>query len=146
MPELNFYIEEVTFDFHKNLEFQRVILKILANESCILGDLNYIFTSDDNILKINKQFLQHDYFTDVITFDYCEGSKINGDIFISIDTVLTNSQYFKTSFFNELSRIIIHGLLHLIGYNDKSTDEKTIMTQKEDFYLQYIDFEGVAYP
>ena len=90
-----------------------------------IGEIAYIFCDDAKILEVNKTYLQHDYFTDIITFDYCEGAVLNGDIFISLDTVRTNAQEFGVTFENELHRILIHGILHLCGQEDK--------TQKHDW-------------
>ena len=88
------------------------------------------------MLEINKQYLKHDYYTDVITFDYSENDKISGDIFISIDRVVDNSKKYSEKKNTEIRRVIIHGILHLIGYNDKLDDEKKIMTEKENYYLK----------
>lgn len=100
-----------------------------------VGDVAYIFCSDEKILEINKQYLNHDYYTDIITFDYSEGSLISGDIFISIDTVKTNSEEFKVSFEAELKRILIHGILHLCGQDDKTPELRFEMTEKENLAL-----------
>ena len=81
------------------------------------------------------KYLQHDYFTDIITFDYCEGNVLNGDLFISIDSVKENSEFYKTGFQDELNRVIVHGILHLIGYDDHSEEEIKVMRSKEDYYL-----------
>ena len=100
------------------------------------GEIAYIFCSDERILEINKQYLNHDYFTDIITFDYCEGTIISGDIFISVDTVLSNSNEYGVSFETELLRIIIHGILHLCGQDDKTPETRAEMTEKEDLALK----------
>ena len=84
-----------------------------------LGEIAYIFCSDEKILEVNRQYLQHDYYTDIITFDYCEGDRLSGDLFISLDTIHTNAEQFGTSYEDELHRVIIHGILHLCGINDK---------------------------
>lgn len=110
----------------------------IQEENRIAGDISIIYCSDNQLLSINKQYLNHDYFTDIITFNYNEGNIISGDIFISIDRVEENAQKFKVELFRELYRIIIHGVLHLIGYNDKSAEEKQAMTQKEDYYLNLL--------
>jgi rRNA maturation RNase YbeY len=88
---------------------------------------------------VNKKYLQHDYFTDIITFDYVEDDRINGDIFISIDRVKENAKQFSKTFENELNRILIHGILHLLGYKDKDKREKEVMTEKEDFHLSLLE-------
>lgn len=97
-----------------------------------IGDIAYVFCSDAKILEVNNQYLQHDYYTDIITFDYTEGDAISGDIFISLDTVRSNSAQFDTGYEEELLRIIIHGILHLCGVNDKSPEERKQMTACED--------------
>ena len=100
-----------------------------------MDDINYIFCSDDYLLARNIKYLKHDSLTDIITFNYCEGNKINCDIMISIDRVKENSSIFDTTFTEELYRVLIHGILHLIGYDDKTEKEKNLMRKKEDFYL-----------
>ena len=97
-----------------------------------VGNLNYIFCNDDRILEVNKEFLGHDYYTDIITFDYSEPGKVSGDMFISIETVETNSFKFHTSYDKELMRVIIHGVLHLCGINDKGPGERAIMEAAEE--------------
>lgn len=97
-----------------------------------VGDLSYIFCNDERILEVNKEFLGHDYYTDIITFDYSEPSKISGDMFISLDTVLSNSFKFHTSYDKELMRVIIHGVLHLCGINDKGPGERAVMEAAEE--------------
>ena len=97
-----------------------------------VGNLNYIFCNDDRILEVNKEFLRHDYFTDIITFDYSEPRVVSGDMFISLETVETNSFKFHTSYDKELLRVIIHGVLHLCGINDKGPGERAIMEAAEE--------------
>lgn len=97
-----------------------------------VGNLNYIFCNDDRILEVNKEFLGHDYYTDIITFDYSEPGVVSGDMYISLDTVLTNSDKFHTSYDKELLRVIIHGVLHLCGINDKGRGERAIMEAAEN--------------
>ncbi len=97
-----------------------------------IGDIAYIFCNDDKILEVNKQFLNHDYYTDIITFDYSEGKTISGDLFISLDTVKSNSEKFCTDYKTELYRVIVHGILHLCGINDKGPGEREIMEAAED--------------
>lgn len=98
----------------------------------IVGEIAYIFCSDPYILEVNKQYLQHDYFTDIITFDYSEGNKISGDLFISLDTVKSNSEQFGTDYYEELERVIIHGILHLCGFKDKEPAEEARMREEEN--------------
>ena len=97
------------------------------------GDISYIFCSDEKILEVNRQYLQHDYYTDIITFDYCEGNRLSGDLFISLDTVRTNAEQFAgNDYERELYRVIIHGILHLCGINDKGPGEREIMEAAEN--------------
>ena len=100
-----------------------------------IGEIAYIFCSDKKILEVNNQYLHHDYYTDIITFDYCVGNVISGDLFISVDSVRENSMYFKTKFEDELDRVIVHGLLHLIGYDDHTDEQQELMRRKENYYL-----------
>jgi rRNA maturation RNase YbeY len=97
-----------------------------------IGEIAYIFCSDEKILEINQQYLQHDYYTDIITFDYTEGDKISGDIFISPNTVKINAESYRTEYEEELQRVIIHGILHLCGINDKEPGEREIMEKSEN--------------
>ena len=96
------------------------------------GDIAYIFCNDEKILEVNKEYLQHDYYTDIITFDYCEEETINGDLFISLDTVRTNAEMLGVEYVQELHRVIIHGILHLCGIDDKGEGEREIMEAAED--------------
>lgn len=113
------------------------------SDTCIaegktLEEVNFIFCSDEYLLKMNIEYLQHDYYTDIISFDYCEDDLIFGDLFISKERVLENSRFNNVSFENELSRVMVHGVLHLCGYKDKTEDESFLMRAKEDFYLSKI--------
>lgn len=114
------------------------IKDVAASYQKKIGEIAYIFCSDEKILEVNQQYLEHDYYTDIITFDYTEKNKIAGDIFISLDTVRTNSQKFKTLYNEELHRTIIHGILHLCGINDKGPGEREIMEQAENKALRLI--------
>lgn len=102
------------------------------------GEIAYIFCDDDKILEINRHYLKHDFYTDIITFDYSEGDVISGDIFISLDTVMTNSQKYNTDFPEELYRVIIHGILHLCGVDDNSEADKQYMRKEEDRALKLL--------
>ena len=98
-----------------------------------VGDVAYVFCNDEKILEVNRQYLQHDYYTDIITFDYCEGNRLSGDLFISLDTVRTNAEQFAgNDYERELYRVIIHGILHLCGINDKGPGEREIMEAAEN--------------
>ncbi len=114
------------------------IRAVAAKYSKKVGEVAYIFCDDAKILEVNRQYLQHDYYTDIITFDYCEGNTLHGDIFISLDTVRSNAQEFGVSFNNELHRILIHGILHLCGQNDKAPADHKEMTRKENEALALI--------
>ena len=104
-----------------------------------LGDIAYIFCDDEKILEVNREFLKHDYYTDIITFDYSTRSRISGDMFISLDTVRTNAEQFDTTYDRELRRVIIHGVLHLCGINDKGPGEREIMERHENEALAMLD-------
>lgn len=116
---------------------------LINNEIKQLGDLSIILCSDNYLLKINKQYLKHDYYTDIITFDYVEDNRISGDLFISIERIKENSVEYNTTLIKELYRVMFHGVLHLIGYNDKNAEEKKVMREKEDFYLSEVDFSEI---
>lgn len=132
---VRYFFEDVKFDY-KDRRFNNHWLKLVAeSEICRLGDINIIFCSDPYILNINIQYLGHDYFTDIITFDYREGNVISGDLFISVDSVKENAVYYGAEFQEELHRVIVHGLLHLLGYDDHTDEEKKVMRAKEDYYL-----------
>ena len=110
----------------------RWIRSVAADYGFAVGNINYIFCSDERELEVNREFLNHDYYTDVITFDYSTASTLNGDIFISLDTVRSNAQMVGVRFEDELLRIIIHGVLHLTGQGDKTPETKAQMTEKEE--------------
>ena len=132
---MEFLCEDIEFNLTDSVKIENWINECIELEGKEAGEITYIFCSDPYILEINKEHLQHDYFTDIITFDYCFDDIINGDMFISIDTVRDNAVRFNQSFEQELYRVVIHGILHLIGYNDSNDEEQRIMSLKEDFYL-----------
>lgn len=136
MSKINFFTEETNYNLKGKTAIRKWITETITNEGYALNELNFIFCSDEYLLRVNQDFLQHDYYTDVITFDNSEELKmILGDIFISIDRVKDNAKQNKVSTHDELCRIIIHGTLHLLGYRDKTKKAKVEMTAKEDFYL-----------
>ena len=115
--------------------YSKWVKKIIHTEKKIVGDIVFVFCNDKYMLEKNINFLNHDTLTDVITFDYCKGEIISGDIIISIDRVKENATIFNVSFFNELERVMAHGLLHLLGYKDKNKKDALIMREKENFYI-----------
>lgn len=125
-------MEGVKIPSIKKRETSNWIKNVAAAYGKRIGEIAYIFCSDEKILEVNNQYLQHDYYTDIITFDYTEDNVISGDIFISTDTVKSNSEQFNTDYQNELHRIIIHGILHLCGINDKGPGEREHMTECEN--------------
>ena len=120
----------------KNRGVSAWIKKVAELHGKKVGDLSYLFCSDDHILEVNREYLQHDYYTDIITFDYTEGDVISGDMVISVDTIATNAEKFNTSFESEFFRVVIHGVLHLCGINDKGPGEREIMEKHEDEALE----------
>ena len=117
---------------------QRWLRAVAASYGFDTGDLTYIFCDDEEILRVNRQFLGHDYYTDVITFDYSSATRVSGDIYISLDTVRSNAEQLGISFENELLRILVHGLLHLTGQGDKTPETKAEMTAKENQALSLL--------
>lgn len=113
--------------------------KVATAHGCILGPLSYLFCDDEKILEVNRQFLDHDYYTDIITFDYTRGRRVSGDMVISLDTVATNADGVGESYGRELHRVIVHGLLHLCGINDKGPGEREIMERHENEALSLLD-------
>ena len=113
-------------------QVERWIRAVAAQYNFSVGELNYIFCDDEKILEVNREYLQHDYYTDIITFDYCEDDVISGDLFISLDTVRSNSELVGATYKQELHRVIIHGILHLCGINDKGEGEREIMEACEN--------------
>jgi probable rRNA maturation factor len=142
-------VSSIEFCFEKIKKFSlstdhitKYINKLIINELKEPGDIAVIFCSDEYLLDINKKFLNHDYYTDIITFDYVFEDIISGDLFISIDRIKENSQQYGNELVIEVYRVIFHGILHLIGYKDKSEKEKYLMKKKEDYYLSEVDFSG----
>jgi len=118
-----------------NLFLVKTIPSLLAEENKEEGEISLVFCTDEELLQVNKDHLNHDFYTDIITFDYCEGNTISGDLFISTERVAANATEFGVEFEEELARVVFHGLLHLSGYNDKSEEDKVIMRSKENHYL-----------
>jgi probable rRNA maturation factor len=135
LPKVYFFFEERNFTLTKRGELKAFIESLFRKEKKKLETINYIFVSDKKLLEINRQFLNHDYFTDIITFDLSEGLAIQAEIYISIDRVRDNARQLGFSFKSELHRVIFHGALHLCGCGDKTKREKEKMREKEDTYL-----------
>lgn len=129
---VSFFTEGIDMPDINKTDIRNWVKNVAELHSKRLGPVSYIFCDDNKILEVNKQFLQHDYYTDIITFDYTEGDKISGDLFISLDTVRTNAEQFGQDYNTELHRVIIHGILHLCGINDKGPGEREIMEAEEN--------------
>jgi len=141
MSEISFFSEEITFQLDHSDTIQKWVQHTVKQENQTIESINYIFCTDEYLHKINVEYLSHDYYTDIITFDNSEETGvIEGDIFISIERVEENAKTNFVSFQEELKRVIIHGVLHLIGYNDKTDSEQDIMTKKENAYLSLPQF------
>lgn len=124
--------ENISFPKIKRRETTAWIKRVAAAHGKRVGEIGYLFCDDEKILEVNREFLQHDYYTDIITFDYCEDNLLNGDLVISLDTVRTNAEQQGTEYSEELHRVIIHGILHLCGINDKGPGEREIMETEEN--------------
>lgn len=133
---IRIFYDDVDFRLKGWRKIQKLIERVISDEKKISGDLIFIFTNDTNLKKLNEKFLKHSYYTDVISFDYGNGDRINGEIYISIDTVKINSINYKVSYTSELIRVIIHGVLHLCGYDDKGNKKKSKMRRMESFWLK----------
>ncbi len=135
---IDFIFEQIdVFELNNNLIINW-LSDVCVSENKVCGPISIIFCSDDYLLEVNKEYLDHDYYTDIITFDYTINNEVSGDLFISIDRVKENSTTFDVTFQKELYRVLVHGVLHLCGYGDKSVSEEKIMRSKEDFYLSLI--------
>lgn len=132
---VHYFTEDCSFSFKEKRLTSRWLKLVAGSEVRKLGDISIIFCSDPYILDVNLRYLQHDYYTDIITFDYCEDDTLSGDLFISIDSVRENAVLYGTEFADELNRVIVHGVLHLIGYDDHTEEEIAEMRAKENYYL-----------
>ena len=132
---ITYNVEGVKMPKIRKRENTAWIKAVAASYGKKVGEIAYIFVNDEKILEVNRQYLQHDYYTDIITFDYCEGDVISGDLFISLDTVRTNAEQVGATYEQELHRVIIHGILHLCGINDKGPGEREIMEVAENSAL-----------
>lgn len=136
---ISYQAEGVKFPNIKKRETTAWIRKVAASYGKKIGEIGYMFVGDEKILEVNREYLGHDYYTDIITFDYCEDKTLNGDLFISLDTVFTNADKFGRPYDEELHRVIIHGILHLCGINDKGPGEREIMEAAEDKALAMLN-------
>lgn len=138
MPfKINFFTEEIDFKLKNKQKLRLWLEQSIIAENQALKEINFIFCADDYLLKINQEYLRHDTYTDIITFDNSDGEKtIVGDIFISVERTTENAQTYLLTVEEELHRVMIHGTLHLLGYQDKSPAQKKLMTTKENFYLK----------
>lgn len=132
---ITYHTEDCTYNLKRRRDISSWIKASASEEGFRTGDIAVVLCSDDHILKVNNEYLGHDYYTDIITFDYSEGRTISGDLIISVDTVRSNALAFGTDFTDELHRVIIHGIMHLCGYKDKSDSDAKTMRSKEDHYL-----------
>lgn len=135
MTEITYLAQQIEMPEFNQSAVNEWIEQVARNHNRVVGPLTYIFCSDEKILEVNRQFLQHDYFTDVITFDYSSHKRISGDIFISLDTVRSNAELFQRAYNDEFMRVVIHGVLHLCGINDKGPGEREIMEAHENAAL-----------
>lgn len=132
---IRYFSEDISFNLKYKSLNNRWLKFVVSSEVRRLGAVNIIFCSDNYLLDVNVKYLHHDYFTDIITFDYCEGNVLSGDLFISVDSVRENASFFGVDFTDELNRVMVHGILHLIGYDDHTEEEQKVMRSKEDYYL-----------
>ena len=132
---ISYFNQDTDFQFKGKRLASRWLKEVAEAEGRSIGEISVVFCSDPYLLDINKKYLGHDYYTDIITFDYCEDNTLNGDLFISVDTVRANADFYGTTFHEELSRVIVHGILHLIGYDDHTDEDVKQMRAKENEYL-----------
>ena len=132
---IKIYYDKIKFRIHKTGEIKKFLEKVIMVERKVPGDLKFIFTDDETELEINRKFLGHDYYTDVITFDYSDGNKINGEIYISTETLKKNARIYNAGMKEELLRVMIHGILHLCGYNDDGKKSKELMSGRQEELL-----------
>jgi rRNA maturation RNase YbeY len=133
---IHFYFSDRFFSLKERKKLKSFIEKKIRSLGKKTGEVSIVFCSDKNLLALNRRFLKHDYYTDILTFDFCQDNIIKGEIFISLDRIRENAQNFKESVNKELHRVIFHGILHLLGFSDKSKSEKNKMTTAEDSLLK----------
>lgn len=137
---IHFFCEDINYRLTQKSELRDWLYLVVTDHSKKIKQVNYIFCTDQYLRQINKRFLRHNDYTDIITFDYAEDDHIQSDVFISLERVRDNAATYNVTVTNELHRVLVHGLLHLVGYKDKSPDEKALMTQKEEYYLSLRHF------
>ena len=135
---ISFSNDNITFNLKRKSELKSWIRSVIEKEKYVLGNLSYTFVSDESLLKINIDYLKHNTYTDIITFNYNEDKKVSGEIFISVDRVKENAKKFDVNFEEELHRVIIHGVLHLCGYKDKTKADSDLMRKKENASLRLL--------
>ncbi len=143
MKNIEIYFEDVN---SINIYEKTLLLhlnSLIKNELKKTGEISVIFCSDEYLLRMNKEYLDHDYYTDIITFDYVEDIVISGDLFISLDRIRENATKFETTLLREVYRVVFHGVLHLVGYKDKTDEEQKTMREKENYYLNEVDFKDL---
>ena len=133
---IRYFTEDIDFAFKGKSVHSAWLKAVSEEEGRRPGQISVIFCSDPYLLEINRKYLGHDYYTDIITFDYSEGDTISGDLFISVDTVRSNAEYYSADFKDELDRVIVHGVLHLIGYDDHTGEQSAEMRARENHYLE----------
>jgi rRNA maturation RNase YbeY len=140
LSEFSFHSENIIFILKNKPAVTSWLSYSIRNENKVSGDISYIFCSDEYLHKINLEHLRHNTLTDIITFDYCEEEIVNGDLYISIERIKENAELYNNTIENELHRVMIHGIMHLCGYKDKTPEDQNVMSAKEDFYLNLRDF------
>ncbi len=139
---IEFFFEDVDFELPEKERLSEWLQSAAAVEGKPVFEVNYIFCSDEYLRGINVEYLDHDYYTDIITFDYSDGALMRGEMYISSERVAENARKHGVSFAHELCRVMVHGILHIAGYGDKTPEQETIMRQKEDFYLKKLPFQA----
>jgi len=137
-PPIYFHKESVTFRLSDKARLSNWISKVIKKENGSIGPISFVYCNDEYLREKNCKYLKNNELTDIVAFDYCEGNKISGDIFISVDRIRINAVSYKTGFNNELHRVMVHGVLHLLGYKDKNAADRAVMIEKEDLYLSLL--------
>ena len=134
---IRLFYDETNWRLRGSQKIKRVVIKVIESEGYTPGDLNFIFTPDKRMITINREFLKHNYYTDVITFSELTKSEVSGEVYVGFETVKRNAKNYKVSYKDELCRVIVHGTLHLCGYNDATDIDRRVMREKEDYWLNY---------